>query len=198
MNGYYAFPFNVATHSHEHMLWENGFTKDQLRQITTYGDALVAADASVSDGVDKEIRTSQVAWIEPNTDTEWMFENIAKIARDINKQRFNFDLTGMFALQYTIYDASKGGPSFYDWHIDHIDGKNEYVIPRKLSLSLQLSDPHDYEGGELWLHGSNRVCIPKQKGLIVAFPSYTSHRVSPVTMGVRKSLVVWVVGPDYR
>ena len=69
---------------------------------------------------------------------------------------------------------------------------------RKISIVVQLSDPLEYEGGELQISdgGTNRVC-EKTKGTIIIFPSYLLHRVTPVTKGTRRSLVLWVTGPPF-
>ena len=44
---------------------------------------------------------------------------------------------------------------------------------------------------------NTNIC-PRGKGVAVLFPSYMMHRVSPVTKGTRKSLVLWVGGEHYR
>ena len=76
---------------------------------------------------------------------------------------------------------------------------HEQHEPRKLSLSLQLSDGADYQGGELQAQVRSRIEVaPKARGAVIAFPSYVLHRVMPITAGVRKSLVVWALGPEYR
>jgi PKHD-type hydroxylase len=64
---------------------------------------------------------------------------------------------------------------------------------------LQLSDPDEYEGGNLEILSSREpTVIEKKKGLVSVFPSYILHRVTPVTSGVRKTLVVWTTGPKFR
>ena len=75
---------------------------------------------------------------------------------------------------------------------------NEKIeMVRKLSFAMQLSDPDDYEGGnvqfldEFW----NSYFAPRKRGTIVLFDSRTSHRVLKVTKGTRKSIVGWTVGP---
>jgi PKHD-type hydroxylase len=76
---------------------------------------------------------------------------------------------------------------------------DEAPAARKLSLVLQLSDPSEYEGGELQtMSGPNHCAVDRQKGLIAAFPSYMLHRVTPVTKGTRYSLVVWICGPSFK
>ena len=70
---------------------------------------------------------------------------------------------------------------------------------RKLSLVVQLSDPEDYEGGDLEIYtGHEPLVVKKKKGMTAFFPSYQLHGVTPVTKGTRYSLVVWVHGPAFR
>ena len=106
------------------------------------------------------------------------------------------------SIQYTEYYASENG--HYDWHQDI--GKGELPSKRKVSITIQLSESEDYDGGELLIcvgsNGSgqldnNRVC-PRGKGVGVLFPSYMMHRVTPVTRGTRKSLVLWVGGSPFK
>jgi PKHD-type hydroxylase len=70
--------------------------------------------------------------------------------------------------------------------------------PRKLSLVLLLTETSQFEGGDLQLF-TNEIQTPEQlRGRVIGFPSYMSHRVTPVTKGQRKSLVCWVGGPHFR
>ena len=73
-------------------------------------------------------------------------------------------------------------------------------LVRKISFSLQLSDPDDYEGGNIqFIDESNQNYIaPRQKGSLIIFDSRTKHRVCKVRSGVRKSIVGWVVGPRWK
>jgi PKHD-type hydroxylase len=107
---------------------------------------------------------------------------------------FDFELTGLFEqLQFTVYEEAG---SHYDWHLDKMLSD---LPPRKLSLVLQLSDPEEYTGGDLELFvSSNPIKIERKRGLLTAFPSFTLHRVTPVTSGIRKSLVAWVGGPKFK
>jgi PKHD-type hydroxylase len=78
---------------------------------------------------------------------------------------------------------------------------NENIeLVRKLSFAMQLSDPDDYEGGNVQLMDEmgNAYVVPRQRGSIVLFDSRTQHRVLKVTKGVRKSLVGWTVGPRWK
>tara|TARA_B100001175_G_C19044032_1_gene418788 strand:+ start:22 stop:354 length:333 start_codon:yes stop_codon:yes gene_type:complete len=108
---------------------------------------------------------------------------------------WRFDVSGFSEdLQYTRYNDDK---SFYNWHIDSGVTKSEHP-PRKLSLTLQLSEPSEYEGGDFQINSSRLSTCPKEKGLVIAFPSYCLHQVTPVTKGIRRSLVVWLCGPPLR
>jgi PKHD-type hydroxylase len=71
---------------------------------------------------------------------------------------------------------------------------------RKISITIQMSESDEYAGGdlELWTGGKESIKAPRGKGVAVLFPSYILHRVSPVTDGIRKSLVLWVGGSHYR
>jgi len=110
-----------------------------------------------------------------------------------NEERWEFDLTGFGdGLQYTKYF---GGGGHYDWHSD----VGLTVPHRKLSMVVQLSDELEYEGGTLQLNvGHDWLEISKKKGTLVIFPSFVLHRVTPVTSGVRQSLVSWISGPNLR
>ena len=84
----------------------------------------------------------------------------------------------------------------YGWHLDY--GGNG-TPSRKLSMVLQLTDPSQYEGGNLQLMTSGEpITVRKQRGLVVVFPSYVLHQVTPVTNGNRQSLVSWITGPTFK
>ena len=117
------------------------------------------------------------------------------------------------SMQYTRYQEGQ----FYGWHNDaglatqykpvavgnRNDGLgqdfvNENIeMVRKLSFAMQLSDPDDYEGGNVQLldESGNSYIVPRKRGTIVLFDSRTQHRVLKVTKGTRKSIVGWTVGP---
>ncbi len=144
-------------------------------------------------GVSNEsIRDSYVGWISPDDKSDWLFSKIENLIININKQ-CKFELLGFFTgLQLGTY--SSGG--HYDWHLDIGQGE---ASNRKLSISIQLSQPADYDGGELEFRmGKEIVTAPNDIGTAIVFPSYLLHRVKPVTRGVRKSLVTWVYGPAFK
>jgi PKHD-type hydroxylase len=139
-----------------------------------------------------------ISYDHANPDNVRLFERLFYFTNFYNKTFFNFDAFGFNYLQYTLYD--KEG-SHYDWHKDMFDDRRESnCVHRKLSFSLILSDPEDYEGGvfEVAPSGKAEVLTGIKKGTMIMFPSYIPHRVSPVLSGVRKSLVWWLTGPKFR
>lgn len=182
-----------------YVFWDSGFSDEEIQRINDLGESKVVNKATVG-GIseDKDIsntRISKVTWIDLDASSEWLYDRLAYITRQLNGEYYNFDLYGFWEhMQFTIYDGSSNG--HYEWHID---AGIEDECPRKMSLVLQLSDPSEYEGGELQIMTSKTpVSVDKKKGLVVAFPSYQLHRVTPVTSGVRKTLVVWVTGPSFK
>ena len=78
--------------------------------------------------------------------------------------------------------------------------KENTQMIRKLSFTIQLSDPDDYEGGNVILltEEGMKYVVPRKKGTIILFDSRTQHCVNKVKKGVRKSIVGWVVGPRWK
>ncbi len=178
--------------------WENGFTEQELNWLQEQAKraehrAQVGGNP-VGDELNK-IRRSQISWLSKTPETSWVFEKLGHIVSSLNAQYYRFDLTGFGEnIQLTNYDQSEQG--MYGWHVDY-GGK---VSPsRKLSVVLQLTDPSQYEGGNLQVLTSGQpVSVRKQRGLVAAFPSYVLHQVTPVTSGSRQSLVAWISGPQFR
>jgi len=176
--------------------WDNGFTVEQIESIRALGDALPLNPATVGDGnLSDTIRLSETGWIGLNPDSTFIYDTLGFIARQLNGQFFDFDLFGFVEdIQYTVYRENGG---HYGWHLDR--GSSGGQAPRKLSLVMQLSDPSEYEGGDLEVFtGLEPTQMEKKQGLVVAFPSFVLHRVTPITSGTRRTLVVWLSGPKFR
>jgi PKHD-type hydroxylase len=177
--------------------WEGAFNEQELGWLQSKAreatqNASVGGGQGVG-GINPDIRRSQVSWLSNTPETHWIFEKLGFVAARLNSNWFGFDLTGFGEpLQLTHYDQSENG--MYGWHQDYGGG-----ISRKLSLVLQLSDPSEYEGGNLQVKtGSEPQSVRKQRGLVAAFPSYVLHQVTPVTQGNRQSLVAWISGPQFK
>jgi len=125
--------------------------------------------------------------------------------RKANNKQFNYDLKYFESSQFSEY--KDGG--FYGWHKDSSDERNKEI--RKLSLTLALSNPDTFEGGDLQFYSGDRPMEDmgeitaeqitndiKAQGSVVVFDSRDWHRVTPVTKGVRHSIVCWTVGPNFK
>lgn len=191
---YLLTPYTTRTDSW--VWWGGAFTEQELDWLQNEAKQ-AEQNAKVGGGpngiVDVSIRRSQVSWINNNPDTKWVFEKLAHVAAEMNSKHFRFDLTGFGEpLQLTNYDQVESG--MYGWHQDFGSG-----ISRKLSMAVQLTDPSEYEGGNLQVMTSGQPeNVRKQRGLIAIFPAYTVHQVTPVTQGSRQSLVAWVSGPAFK
>jgi PKHD-type hydroxylase len=176
--------------------WESGFTEQELDWLQ---EQARKADQQAQVGGDPQgpdlakIRRSQISWLNKTPDTAWVFQKLGQIASSLNAKYYRFDLTGFGEpFQLTNYVQSEQG--MYGWHQDYNTN-----VSRKFSLVLQLSDPSQYEGGNLQvMTGGQPQTVRKQRGLVAAFPSYVLHQVTPVTSGNRQSLVAWASGPAFK
>ena len=135
------------------------------------------------------VRHSKVRWLKRTADTYWIYARLMEHILELNDRYWRFDLNLLSDdIQYGEY-AETG---HYDWHLDLGSGN---LSNRKLSFSVQLSNPDEYDGGELELNrSSSTVVAPRDQGTLVVFPSFLMHRVAPVTRGVQRSLVGWASG----
>lgn len=151
--------------------------------------------ALISGGVeDKYIRKSNVCFIE---DKE-INDKIWRYILDANSSCFGFDIVKDFKVQFGEYKEEDKG--FYSWHAD-LDLVTDKLFDRKLSIVIQLSDKSEYSGGKLEFEIDGEVRTFDEfdnKGSVIVFPSFVRHRVTPVTKGVRNSLVAWVNGPNFK
>lgn len=173
--------------------WKEAFTPDECQQIIALGDNLRESSIGPKGALDDDVRKSRVQFLHPSAETDFIFRRLVDVATALNRDYFGFDILAFAeGLQLTEYDDSE---SHYTWHTD----KGLAMSPRKLSISVQLSDPDDYDGGDLELYvQADPVVANREQGHLILFPSYTLHRVTPVTRGVRRSLVAWIAGPPFR
>ena len=176
------------------------FSRDQVKSIKEIGDSLTSAEAKTFGGDNSTNRKGNVAWLPRATESHrWIYENLFTLAKSANDELWKFDLIGFWEdCQYTTYNAEPKGKQgdHYDYHLD-VDGS--YGVQRKISIVVQLSDEKDYEGGELELRTSSNIFIAEKSiGSVLVFPSFTLHKVHPVTKGKRNSLVLWVSGTPFK
>lgn len=175
-------------------IWSKGFTEEEIEKIVFLEKLLKFERGKVGnfDEVKDKARVSEVSWIHPDANSDWLFHRFAAISSKVNYDHFMFNIEGLDAFQYTKY----GEHGHYDWHIDTAFGWENYQ--RKLSAVMLLNNPDEYEGGEFEIVTNGNINEPKSfkpnKGDIVYFASWMPHRVAPVTGGERKSLVTWIGG----
>ena len=171
----------------------NVFRSDECRRIVEFSQQLVPTQGTL--GADLKLnltkRDSHTVRLTPDMNTRWIYDKMDAAIGSANMS-YRFDLSGFEAFQVASY--TNGG--HYDWHMDIGKGPTS---TRKLGISLQLSDGNDYEGGDMEFRGGGAPPVaPREIGTMIVFPSFMHHRITPVSRGVRYSLVAWVHGPPFR
>jgi PKHD-type hydroxylase len=166
------------------------FTAEECDNILRYSETLTDQPGAVGQVGVTALRDSQVKWLFPSQENEWVFARLDKLVKDVSNY-YQYELAGFFqGAQVATYS----GGGHYGWHIDIGKGVQS---TRKLSISVQLSDSSEYEGGDLEF-----MCIEqkasRQRGDAVVFPAFLVHRVTPVTQGARQSMVSWIGGQPFR
>jgi len=187
--------FNIPNN---YYYFNNVFTNEEIHTIV---DSLENKDLSEAGiGIDSNpsssIRRSKIAFIPFNKEWEWAYDRLINLVDIANKEMWKFNLVSApEMIQYTTYHGNEEG--HYGAHMDCGTG---LASLRKVSITVQLSEPTDYEGGNLQLLKANEQWIdaPREKGGAVIFPSFLYHKVVPVTSGIRRSLVLWVGGEHYK
>lgn len=196
----YPFPEVQLHYFGEFVYFENMFLPQEIDAILKLWDDGHTKDAVMSTGGDEnkqELRSSTVQFLPYETqgakNTQWLYDKLAGLVIQMNMQHFGFDLIGFKeTLQLTQY----GSGDHFNWHMDF--GPSE-ISHRKLSITVQLSNPDDYQGGDLLFRINDReVPAPRTQGTVVVFPSFVHHKVAPITAGVRRSIVGWASGQPYR
>lgn len=175
---------------------------DRIVALGLAADAERGALADAAGDAPSQVRDCTVAWLSGG-DTDWVRRKLTDVVESVNRRHYGFELTGAGEdLQFTTYRAPGG---HYTWHQDGLDTG---VERRKLAAVVQLSDPGDYDGGELEFlevdtdyddhRRREHLRRAGARGAVVVFPAFEYHRVLPVRRGVRRSLVWWLDGPPFR
>ena len=174
------------------------FTPKQCEMVIQAGHKQNLEQAQVGmnkpgGGVDTKKRTTTISWI-PFKQMPEMYSKINATMQSTNLNHFGFENVQITEpAQFTEYP--KGG--FYDWHMD-LDVNGSFEPPvRKISMTILLSDPSTFKGGELEFMEKNKMPDLKQ-GQAIFFASFIRHRVAPVTKGIRRSLVMWFGGTPFK
>ena len=175
------------------------FTPEQCNDIIQMGrqqpaeKAMVRNKKATGGSYDTKMRITTISWI-PFKAMPQMYLMIERSMNQVNRNHFGYE--GMKLTepeQFTEYP--KGG--FYDWHMDNdVTGKHQPPV-RKISMTLLLSDPSTFEGGDLEIMSKGKTAKLKQ-GQAIFFASWLQHRVKQVTQGGRYSLGMWFGGPPFQ
>jgi PKHD-type hydroxylase len=196
-------------------IYPRALPSEMCDRICEMGDNLIQNPGEVLDDgivhVDKIERHDLIAWFPKGPNCQWLYKEMTDILEQLNKQHWQFELKSVETIQYSQY----GPDCHFDWHVDWVPTNDDLdggAGQRRVSLSVQLSDPDNYTGGyfeiaqkqnsekpefydvDLLIAGDPRRKFAESarpKGSIVAFPSNLWHRVTPVHSGVRCSLVTW-------
>jgi PKHD-type hydroxylase len=186
-----------------------GLSKNEMMAKTGGFDNKELSEKEIRDM--KRKRNSDLVWL----DDSWIYKELHPYIHEANRNAgWNFEWDRSESCQFTKYKLNQ----YYDWHCDSWDkpynkpnNPEEHGKIRKLSMTCQLTDGSEYEGGELEFDFRNyephtrdesrhliqaKEILPK--GSIIVFPSHVWHRVKPVTKGVRYSLVMWNLGYPFK
>lgn len=174
------------------------FTEKECDQILkmlkdAYPTAASVGGSMENSKISKGIRSAQIYVLENDSENKWIYEKVTSIISFANKYHFDYELSGItHGIQLIEYSSSEEVKGHYDWHVDSGAGE---PATRKISFTMQISDPKDYEGCELVInnHGAEIVAA-KERGSVHLFPSYMPHKVTPITKGTRYALVIWIHG----
>jgi len=175
------------------------FTSQQCQDIINMGHQQKSEEAKVGSKekggkYDTKKRITTISWI-PFKALPEMYKIIERTMLQVNGNHFGYE--GMEIsepAQFTEYP--KGG--FYDWHMD-AEANCHFEPPvRKISMTILLSDPSEFEGGDLEFMAEGNKLPQLLQGQAIFFCSLIRHRVAKVKKGIRRSLVMWFGGPPFK
>ena len=173
-------------------VWQNTISKEKIYKILNIANKTPLSKASIFSSYEpmQNIRQSKICWLSDKWIKALLWEYVLK-ANNV----FQIDVENNSEVQFVEYKHNENG--HYDWHHD-VNWNGQEGIDRKLSMTIQLSNSDDYVGGFFEFDEIKTNVDFKPQGTVIIFPSYLRHRVSPVTLGTRRSLVAWYYGPKWR
>jgi PKHD-type hydroxylase len=140
---------------------------------------------------DNSHRNTTVRFISPS---HWLTGDLFSFGGYANKESgWDYAISGNENIQFAEYAVGQ----HYGWHVDNFP-LGYQKVDRKVTVVTLLSDPADYEGGDLFVKLYQEYKPELKKGSVIAFPSILEHMVTPVTKGVRYSAAMWINGPCFR
>jgi len=175
-----------------YQVWPSGLSADQVDQINAIALRHPVEEATIFAPEDtmRGVRACTVRWLKDDGLEALLWSYVEQA----NHRSFQVDVARRAELQVVQYTAARG--AHYDWHHDvHWNGQSD--ADRKVSVTVQLSDTSDYEGGDFEFEEVKTNADFRSKGTVLVFPSYLRHRVHPITSGTRRALVAWFYGPRW-
>lgn len=172
---------------------DNVFSESEINFIANANKGISSESGKIANGEHLNIRNSEIVWLPFNDEFNFVYQKLADVAKELNRF-FLYDINLLEQCQISLYKEN----GKYKAHKDMGQFVGE---SRKLTLVMQISNEHDYTGGELLLYSDgidNPEIMSKKFGRIIAFPAWMIHEVKPVQTGIRKSLVTWVHGPKFK
>ncbi|MAZ45201.1 MAG: hypothetical protein CMD74_00660 [Gammaproteobacteria bacterium] len=178
---------------HQERIWSPAQCEEAMRLANKNGfrPGVLSAANNLPEGVFPDIRKCMNSRITYKTGPD-LVQSVYDYVVRINQWGFEL-LDEPPQLEILAYKGEGHFMRHTDW-----GGMNS---KRKISVSVQLSDPKNYEGCDLLLYDGpfGEVEASKEKGVAIAFPSWTLHEVTPLTSGERVVAVAWFLGPQsYR
>ena len=168
------------------------FTAKLCKEIIDLSSTLKKEQGKIGNKEEQKRRHSTISWI-PFNKMQPMYDDLIYLVQKINRNHFGFDNI-QITEEAQVSEYSKG--QFYHWHMDNPIAMDTEPPVRKLSMTLLLNDSSEFEGGNLEIAGKKMSHM--KQGHAAIFASFLQHRVTPVTKGVRKSLVVWFSGEPFK
>jgi len=164
-------------------IFHKRFSDLECRAIIDFHNSLPATQSVLYRGANEVIRDSGIYWLYSNPETSWVFDRINAAVEEYNKN-YQYEINRIESAQLTRYAVGQR----YDWHVDIGHGD---MSRRKISLSTELTEPSEYQGGGL-IVGNDQIYLGR--GDMALFSSFMMHRAPQVESGERWSLVCWILG----
>jgi PKHD-type hydroxylase len=189
--------------------YKNIFNDQMINKLTTdvtsnydFSKGRTGVKALGTDTDSYKTNNRDIAYIGLDPNFKWLYDTLWPLVTQANDELFHFDIDIVTdPIHYVIYPTPTTPQTPDGGHLDwHMDVGAHGVNKRKLAMTVQLSDPKDYDGGdfEIWFGGDRQVLVPREKGDVIIFPAFCMHRITPITRGERRCLVFWTGGRPLR
>lgn len=171
---------------------EEALTEDECDTLIAWADSNDHTPGTIENGkIDQTIRNVDVYTLPVCDELMPIISKLALTASNANTYWWGYDIYHLSAMELLHYTPGGHYVEHMDWGPGH--------QTRKISVIAILSDPDDYEGGELFINrGGEKIRVPNDRGNIIVFPSWLLHGVSPITKGDRWVVTGWIQGPAFK